>query len=134
MAALEVLYTGDYCTESIHPSGSKVATQAHLQDGEVALAYTPMQMLAYAAAACVMSTIGVVAHIHAFSVEGMKASVEYELTQKPLSLRSLSLRIDLRGHEYTPKEKKFLELATQDCPVMRSLSVDVEKKIELLFS
>ncbi len=134
MAVLEVLYTGDYRTESVHPSGkSKVTTQAHLQEGEVAEAYTPMQMLAYAAASCVMSTIGVVAHVHSFSIEGIRAIVEYEVTQKPLRLKSLTLKIDLRGHEYSPKEKKFLELATQDCPVIRSLSPEVEKKIELLF-
>ncbi len=135
MAALEVLYTGDYQTQSIHPSGnSSITTQAHLQDGEVAQAYSPMQVLCVAAATCVMSTIGVVAHVHQFSVAGMKAHVSYELTEKPLRLKKLFLEIDLRGREFSPKEKKFLELATLECPVIRSLSADVEKKVSLLFT
>ena len=93
-----------------------------------------MQLLCVAGAACTLSTLGTVARVHNFSVEGMKATVDYKVTDKPKRLKSMHLVIDLRGHEYSPKEKKILQLALEQCPVMRSLASDVEKVVEFLFS
>lgn len=134
MAAIEIVYTGDYKTQSTDPSGRVVASQTNLQEAETPEAYNPMQLLCVAGAACTLSTLGTVARVHNFSVEGMKATVDYKVTDKPKRLKSMHLVIDLRGHEYSPKEKKILQLALEQCPVMRSLASDVEKVVEFLFS
>ncbi len=134
MAAIEIVYTGNHKTQSIDPSGRVLASQTNLQEGETPEAYNPMQLLCFAGAACTLSTLGAVAQIHNFSVEGMKATVDYKVTDKPKRLKSMHLVIDLRGHEYSPKEKKILQLALEQCPVMRSLASDVEKVVEFLFS
>jgi len=134
MAAIEIIYTGDYKTQSTDPSGRVLASQTNLQEGETPEAYNPMQLLCFAGAACTLSTLGAVAQIHNFSVEGMKATVDYKVTDKPKRLKSMSMLIDLRGHEYSAKEKKILQLALEQCPVMRSLASDVEKVVEFLFS
>ena len=134
MAAIEIVYTGNHKTQSTDPSGRVLASQTNLQEGETPEAYNPMQLLCFAGAACTLSTLGAVAQIHNFSVEGMKATVDYKVTDKPKRLKSMSMLIDLRGHEYSAKEKKILQLALEQCPVMRSLAPDVEKVVEFLFS
>ena len=134
MAAIKVVYTGDNRTQSLDPSERIVATQTNLAEGETPDSYNPMQLLCVAGVACTLSTLAAVAKVHNFSVEGMSATVEYKVTEKPKRLKSMHVEIDLRGHDYTPKEKKILQLALEQCPVMRSLASDVEKEIEFLFS
>lgn len=134
MAIIEIAYTGDFATQTPHPSGkSLVCTQTGLPEGVAPEAYSPMQLLCIASASCTMSSIGYIAHVHGFSVDGMKATIEYTLAEKPKRLKSIHLVIDLRGHEYSPKEKKFLEAAIGQCPVMHSLSPEIEKVVEYLF-
>ena len=134
MAAIEIVYTGKNKTQSIDPSGRAIISQTNVPAGETPEAYNPMQLLCLAGVACTLSTLGAVSEVHNFSVEGMKATVDYKVTDKPKRLQSMDVVIDLRGHEYSPKEKKILELALEQCPVMRSLAPDVEKVVEFLFS
>ena len=134
MAAIEIVYKGNNKTECVDPSARVIASQTNLPAGEAPEAYNPMQLLCIAGAACTLSTLGAVAQVHNFSVEGMKATVDYTVTDKPKQLKRIHMVIDLRGHDYSPKEKKILQLATEQCLVIRSLSADVEKVVEFLFS
>ncbi len=134
MATIQVLYTGDYTTQTTHSAGNTILTHTHLQEGEEPKAYTPMQLLAVAAASCTLSSIGVVAKIHGIPVDGMKATVDFSLHTKPSRLDTINITIDFTNHTYDDRQKKFLRLATQHCTVMQSLAPEVQKNIEFLFA
>lgn len=129
-----VRYLGDNRTEATHPSGqARYLTQAGAPAGEVAQAYNPVEQLCMAGAACVLITLGKVAGVHGFSVDGAWASVSFTMRDKPRMLQTVRLEIHLPEGEYSPKQRRILQLATKECPVMLSLNENISKEVEFVF-
>lgn len=129
-----VKYTGDFTTSTEHPSGqSTLTTQAHAAAGEAEHSYNPVQMMCVAGAACLQSMIGVAAQTHGFSVAGMETRVSYTMQDGPRRLASVSMEIHIPAGTLTSKEKRFIEAASRACPVMSSLSEEVEKKVTFIY-
>lgn len=100
-------------------------TDAPKDIGGDASACSPTDLLAAAAAACILTTIGMFLERHDFDCAGSRASVEKVMSAVPRRLGSLV--IDVQLPIATPLNLRLaLEKVGNACPVKASLHADID--------
>ena len=127
MVKIDVEDKGQLHTEAIHtPSGSRILTDAPLDNGGKGAAFSPTDLVATALGTCMITTMGIFAERHGIDLTGTKVSVAKEMLQEPVRrIRRLTVEISIPLPAAHPK-KSALEKAALACPVHESLHPDVE--------
>lgn len=130
MKTAKIVYTGDLRTEAVHQrSGTKILTDAPVDNHGKGEAFSPTDLVATALASCMISIMGIVAMRHTFSVVGTVAEVEKIMIAEPRQIGEIKIDIYMPEGNFSEKDKKILEHAALTCPVARSISSDIKQTI-----
>jgi len=130
----KVKYLGSLRTESEHlQSGSKMITDAPVDNHGKGEAFSPTDTVANALATCMLTIMGIKADSMGIEMEGASAEVTKVMASNPRRISRIDINI-LFPKSYDQKETKILENAGNTCPVLHSLHPDIEKNIFFKYS
>ena len=130
----KVTYLGNLRTEAEHlQSGSKMITDAPVDNHGKGEAFSPTDTVATALASCMLTIMGIKANDHQMEIEGTTAEVTKVMTDKPRRISKIEIKISVKG-SFEEKEKKILENAALTCLVYHSLHTDIEKLVNFTYS
>jgi len=125
----EVVYKGELRTQAVHLlSGQKIITDAPLDNQGKGQAFSPTDLVAAAWLSCMFTIMGIVMQKHDFqaNIQGKVMKVMYT---DPRRIGELHAKITIKGN-LNEKQKQMLEHAARNCPVAKSLSVDIQQVID----
>ena len=127
---IDILYTGGLHCEATHrPSGSKLVTDAPLDNGGKGEAFSPTDLCATSLGSCLVTTMALVATRHGIELAGTTVHVVKEMVADPRRrIASLPTTVTFPRELATlPAEKRaLLEATARACPVTQSLGPNVE--------
>lgn len=130
MATVTTKYLGGLRTEGVHlQSGSKLLTDAPVDNRGKGEAYSPTDLLAAAYGACILTIMGIAAETHGFNIDGAEVHTDKIMGTNPRRITELVVEITLPHNHYSPKERKIIELTPKECPVYNSLHPDTKKTV-----
>ncbi len=128
MATVTAKYLGDLRTECVHvASGTRLVTDAPVDNQGKGEAFSPTDLCATALAACAMTIIGIYGKSHDVDVTGTTIEVTKTMNANPRRIGKLEVVFTMPDREYTDKQKLLIERAAHTCPVHLSLHPDVEQ-------
>lgn len=130
MVNMNAVYAGDlHCRLTHGPSGSTIETDAPKDNMGRGECFSPTDMVGAALAACVLTTMAIVAKRDGVAFEGATAEVVKEMVSTP-SRRIGALPVKVTMPKSVPADYRAkLENAARTCPVHRSLHPDVRAEI-----
>ena len=135
MVTTRTKYLGDLRTEMLHVrSGKVVITDAPLDNKGKGEYFSPTDLVASALGSCIFTIMGIAAREHGFSIDGSSCKITKIMTDTPRKIGEIKIEFDLRGSDYTDKQKKILEYCVKTCPVALSLHESVVQNVTLLFN
>ncbi|TBW28504.1 OsmC family protein [Gramella sp. KN1008] len=130
----KVIYLGDLRTESEHiQSGSKMLTDAPVDNHGKGEAFSPTDTVANALATCMLTVMGIKAEGLGVNLQGATAEVTKTMASDPRRISRIEVNINFPA-TYSEKETSILEHTARTCPVLQSLHPDLEKKISFSYS
>lgn len=129
MATVETTYLGELRTEPVHvQSGTKIITDAPLDNQGKGEAFSPTDLLSAALGSCMFTIMGIAGRTHGINIDGATCSTTKIMAANPR--RVAEIVIDFKfPNTYTDKEKSILEHAALTCPVFLSLHPDLKKTV-----
>ena len=108
------------------PSGSRLATDAPVDNQGRGESFSPTDLCATALGTCMLTTMGIVARRHGWDLAGMTATVEKGMVADPARrIGKLALRIRVPAG-LDARAREVLEKAAFTCPVHKSLNPAVD--------
>jgi uncharacterized OsmC-like protein len=126
-------YLGGLKTELTHgPSGAVIRTAAPVDNQGDGSSFSPTDLVAAALAACIVTTMAIVAEREAIPFAGAHFSLEKHMRSDPRRIARVPIRIEMpAGLDATQRRK--LEFTARTCPVFRSLGEEIEKDLEFVY-
>lgn len=129
----KVKYLGGLRTESEHlQSGSKMITDAPVDNHGKGEAFSPTDTVANALATCMLTVMGIKAESLEIDMDGASAEVTKTMASDPRRISKIEVNISF-PKSYGEKETKILENTGKTCPVLHSLHPDIEKDISFSY-
>src|SRR5687767_7474581 len=131
MVEITATYEGQlHCTATHGPSGATLPTDAPKDNMGKGESFSPTDLVATALGTCMLTTMGIVAGRHGWSMQGATATVVKEMVADP-ERRIGRLRVKLElPVALEAKAREALERAAHQCPVHRSLAPNVDIPVE----
>jgi uncharacterized OsmC-like protein len=130
MVHSEITYLGGLRCEAVHgPSGTKILTDAPVDNHGKGEAFSPTDLAATSLGLCMATIMGIAAERHGVDLQGMTVGVDKVMssdTPRRIVRIDVVLRIPLPADH---PQRKLLEAAALACPVHHSLHPDVEKPV-----
>ncbi|MET3733106.1 OsmC family protein [Moheibacter stercoris] len=128
----KITYTGNLRTEMTHlSSGSKVETDAPIDNNGKGERFSPTDLVATALGSCMLTIMGIAGNTHSINITGTEVEITKIMTAAPRKIGEIIVKLNVKGQDtYLQKEKAILENAALTCPVFLSLSEDTKKTIE----
>ncbi|MBK9088325.1 MAG: OsmC family protein [Holophagales bacterium] len=130
---IDIVYTGDLHCEATHrPSGTKLVTDAPVDNGGKGEAFSPTDLCATSLGACLVTTMALVAQRHGIELAGTTVHVVKEMVADPRR-RIGALRTTVTfpaGLSVSDGDRALLEASARACPVTQSLGPLVEVPME----
>ncbi|MDY3810758.1 OsmC family protein [Desulfovibrio sp. PG-178-WT-4] len=128
MATISAKYLGDLRVECTHmQSGTKIITDAPVDNHGKGQAFSPTDLCATALGACAMTIIGLYAQNHGVDVTGAEMEITKSMSADPRRIGKVEVIFTMPDRPYSEKEKIVMERAAHTCPVHLSLHPDVEQ-------
>lgn len=127
MVKISIDYTGKLHCQATHgPSGTRLETDAPLDNQGKGESFSPTDLVATALGTCIATTMAIVAERNGVELKGMTVSVGKEMTDAPRRIGRLitEVRIPLPADH---PQRELLEKTALGCPVHRSLSAEMER-------
>lgn len=130
MVEIHLDYEGDLHCSAVHlPSGTRLSTDAPVDNNGRGESFSPTDLVATALGACMATVIGIVAKRKEIAVEGMKVAVRKFMSEdQPRRISRLEVDMEMPLPADHP-ERKLLESAARGCPVHHSIHPDIEVKM-----
>lgn len=130
MVEMKLKYEGELRTTVEHgPSGTKIITDAPVDNQGRGESFSPTDLLASALASCMLTYIGLTANKHGWDVVGTKVTVQKEMVADPLRrIGKLVVNITM-NKKFTESELTMFMNAVSTCPVKLSISEKVQVPI-----
>ena len=134
MVQINVTYQSGLRCEAIHgPSGTKLMTDAPVDNQGKGESFSPTDLVATALGVCIPTIMGIVAEREKIDLTGMRITVQKEMSaEPPRRIAKLSTRIAMPAG-LTVQQKAKLERAAHTCPVHQTLQGNVEMPIEFAY-
>lgn len=124
-----VTYLGHLRTSSIHlQSGSKIISDAPLDNNGKGEAFSPTDTVANGLASCAMTVMGIKASSMNIDFTGSTAEVTKIMNAEPRRIGAIEIVFNMVGIA-DQKDRTILERTAMTCPVFLSLHPEVEKRI-----
>ena len=134
MVQINVTYRGDLRCEAVHgPSGTKLVTDAPVDNQGKGESFSPTDLVATALGTCILTIMGIVARREQIDLAELRITVEKEMSADlPRRIAKLTTRIVMPAGLTEPHKAK-LEKAAHTCPVHQTLQGKVELPIEFIY-
>ncbi|MDT0650770.1 OsmC family protein [Autumnicola edwardsiae] len=130
----KVTYKGGLRTEAEHlKSGSKIISDAPIDNHGKGEAFSPTDTVATALASCMLTVMGIKAEEMDLDLSGTNASVTKVMAAEPRRISRIDVVVEFQ-RDLPEKQKKILENTAKTCPVLNSLHTDIEKNISFRYS
>ena len=117
------------CQASHGPSGTRLETDAPIDNQGKGERFSPTDLVATALSTCILTIMGIVAERHGWDLSGCSARVEKSMTQEaPRRIALLEVWIELPAH-LDEKARRVLQKAGENCPVKLSLEGSVPMRL-----
>ena len=130
MVHSEITYLGGLRCEAVHgPSGTKILTDAPVDNHGKGEAFSPTDLAATSLGLCMATIMGIAAERHGVDLQGMTVGVDKVMssdTPRRIVRIDVVFRIPLPADH---PQRELLEAAALACPVHHSLHPDVEKPV-----
>lgn len=129
----KVVYTGGLRTEATHlRSGSIIESDAPVDNHGKGERFSPTDLVATAVASCMLTTMGIACNTHGINIDGAECEVEKIMATDPRRISEVKVNMSFPASgPYTDKEKKIIETAARNCPVVVSLHPDCKKTLTI---
>ncbi|MGE9269434.1 MAG: OsmC family protein [Verrucomicrobiales bacterium] len=127
MVEINIDYEGGlHCAATHGPSGSKIATDAPVDNNGRGEAFSPTDLAATALGSCMLTVMGIVAERKGLEMSGAKVSVRKHMSaESPRRIAKLELDFHMPLSADHP-ERELLEATGKGCPVHHSLHPDID--------
>ncbi len=134
MATSTILYLGELRTEAVHTlSGNKLTTDAPPDNQGKGEFFSPTDLLATSLGTCMLTIMGISARTHGFDIDGTSVAVTKVMASTPRRVVEVIVEFTFPHNNYSPKERRLLDLAAKECPVANSLHADLKQTIKFSF-
>lgn len=131
MVTSKVEYLGQLRTECVHlASGTRIITDAPLDNHGKGEAFSPTDLVATAFASCMITIMGIYCESHGIDFTHAEAIVEKVMSSAPRRIGQLIVHIDLTGNGWDDATADKVIRAGKACPVAQTLGDNVEVDIE----
>ena len=126
MVRIEATYDGNLrCTATPIPSGSKLITDAPVDNKVKGESFSPTDLLATSMLTCIMTIVAIRADSRQIDVAGMSGSVEKTMASGPRRVAKLEVIVNLPS-EMDMDDRAWLITEGCNCPVCVSVSESME--------
>lgn len=126
----KVTYVGELRTEAEHiASGTTIITDAPVDNKGKGEMFSPTDLVATALASCALTIMGIAADTHGIHMTGTTCEVLKVMGTGPRRIIQVDITFQMKGQEFTDKQKQLLENAAKTCPVLYSLNADIAKNL-----
>lgn len=131
MVEIKIDYEGQLrCGAEHQPSGTKIQTDAPVDNQGRGESFSPTDLVATALGTCMATMIGITARHKNVDVRGMKIQVKKEIAADlPRRIGKLEVEIFMPLSEQHPDKKIFQSVALS-CPVQYSIHPEIEVKVK----
>ena len=132
MKTARVRYLGELRTECTHlGSGTKIITDAPLDNHGKAEAFSPTDLVATSLASCVMTIMGIYCQTHNIPFISAEATIEKQMASDPRRISKIILDMDLSANNWDERTKQKVIAAGKACPVARTLEGNVSLELNI---
>jgi putative redox protein len=130
MVKIEIEHRGGLHSEALHTeSGSRLQTDAPLDNGGKGDSFSPTDLLATALGTCMTTTMDLYAKKNGFNIDGTKAVVlKHMVSQPSRRVGKLDVVVEMPLPANHP-QREALEKAALNCPVAKSLSPEIQMPV-----
>ena len=123
-------YLGDLRTENIHvQSGTKIITDAPLDNRGRGEAFSPTDLLATALGNCIMTIMGMKAMDNGIDIIGTEIGITKIMANDPRRVSEVLLEFKFPNKGYSETEKRLIESVAGTSPVPLSLHLGLKQTI-----
>jgi len=133
MNSFEIKYNGNLRTSAKHlESGDIIDTDAPKDNHGLGERFSPTDLVCTALASCMLTIMAISMQKHKIQLNGTKATVKKMMKSNPRMISQIDIEI-IFPKKYDIKLRTILERAALNCPVHKSLSEKIEKKITFTY-
>jgi putative redox protein len=130
MPTIETKYLGGLRTEATHvQSGTKIITDAPVDNQGKGEAFSPTDLLSASLASCMLTIMGIKARANDIDIDNTTCAITKIMAADPRRVAEIVIAFKF-PKEYTEKEQLLLERAALTCPVYYSLAEDLKKTVD----
>lgn len=137
MANFQTTYLGELRTEAIHlHSGTKIFTDAPLDNQGRAESFSPTDLLATSLGSCLMTVVAIAARTQGFEerLVGTRLEITKIMKSDPRRVGGIQIQIYFpAGSNFNEKERKIIEHTARTCPVALSLHPDLMQELDFIW-
>lgn len=123
----KVVYLGDLRTECTHiQSGTKIITDAPLDNQGKGEAFSPTDLLATSLASCMMTIIGIYCKNHEINFDSCTAEIEKIMGVNPRKVAKIIVHMDFTGNNWDSSTLEKVIIAGKTCPVAKTIEYSVQ--------
>jgi len=131
----ETIYDGDLRCTSVHiKSGSKIISDAPIDNRGKGAAFSPTDLVSVALTTCILTVMGIAARDRGINMDGAKASVQKVMASGPRRISRLAVEVTMPAQKYTEEEKTLLYKIAVECPVAKSIHPDIDQEINFIWT
>lgn len=134
MSTMHVDYLGGLRNEASHYSGSKLITDAPVDNNGKGESFSPTDLLCTSLATCMITIMGIRARKLKVPFEGVKAGIKKFMGENPRRVIKVEIILDMPPSLESAPEREEIEQAGLHCPVALSLHPDLEQAITFRYS
>ena len=122
----KVVYLGDLRTECTHiQSGTKIITDAPLDNQGKGESFSPTDLLATSLASCMMTIIGIYCKNHGINFDSCTAEIEKIMGLNPRKVQKIIVHMDFTGNNWDSSTLEKVIIAGKTCPVAKTIEDSV---------
>ncbi|MBK8499588.1 MAG: OsmC family protein [Flavobacteriales bacterium] len=135
MDTSHITYLGSLRTEVTHVrSGQRFVTDAPVDNKGKGEAISPTDLLATSLAACMITTMDIVARDKGIELREVKARVLKHMASGPRRVQRVEVYLELDGSALGPAERELMEKTAHECPVALSLHPDLVQEMHFSYA
>lgn len=122
-----VKYLGDLTTECTHlKSGTKIVTDAPVDNNGKGSAFSPTDLVATAYASCMFTIMGIYCQNHGVTFKQGEAWITKVMSAAPRRIEKIVIEMNLQSNNWNDATAQKIIAAGKACPVARTLGDNVE--------
>ena len=133
MSDIKIKYKGDLRTTATHvSSGSKIITDAPLDNKGKGEKFSPTDLFATALGSCMLTIMGITAQTYGINIDDTEVTVKKIMGANPRRVSCIKIIINIYN-DISEKDSKLLIKAAHHCPVSKSINPDIKEDVTFNF-